>query len=377
LFAGCVVSGCSKKGPATAPNTPPQGQGGGTGGANPLVPLSHPKGVVFITGAQGYTYALDFTTGAIKWKTHTNTVYPSGLAYSKGRLFVSSNRGDTLSEFYALNATTGAQLWKNNAGPSANFPVTDDSLVFTFSWNSTLHALRQHTGETVWTSRGPSTGSQSPTIYNGRIYFYAGADSAYCLNAANGSLVWKISAYGLRPNPPIVDGKIYGCNAAAVCHYAQTGARIWRNEIHTGTAGFVTVKNGTVFAIRCPSRVFAFDASTGVMKWYHDEWGGFCLDAGFAENNAYYFSSGPRLYALSAETGDVLWYRAMPYDLNSPVVAGNLAFVSDEVGNVHCISALNGTVMWTTYVGYPMESTPLVIDEQGVVVYPTESGHRQ
>jgi outer membrane protein assembly factor BamB len=84
------------------------------------------KGVVYVGSWDGYEYALDAKTGALKWKTflgvaNTPACFPpaagvsSSAAVQDGILYLGG--GDDY--WYALNAETGAVLWKVYTGDSS------------------------------------------------------------------------------------------------------------------------------------------------------------------------------------------------------------------------------------------------------------------
>jgi polyvinyl alcohol dehydrogenase (cytochrome) len=99
------------------------GTGGGVA-ASPIVV----GGVVFVGSWDGYEYALDAATGALKWKTFlgvttaspgcpdpTSAGVTSTAAVENGVLYVGG--GD--SYWYALDASTGAVLWRVDTGDNS------------------------------------------------------------------------------------------------------------------------------------------------------------------------------------------------------------------------------------------------------------------
>src|SRR5579871_5458763 len=84
------------------------------------------KGTAYIGSWDGYEYALDAKTGALKWKTFLGTIkapncVPPALGISSGA-DVEGNviyLGGGDNYWYALNATTGAVLWKVFTGDSS------------------------------------------------------------------------------------------------------------------------------------------------------------------------------------------------------------------------------------------------------------------
>jgi eukaryotic-like serine/threonine-protein kinase len=130
-------------------------------------------GVVYITGKDKVTYALDLTTGKLIWQ-HALAIGKAGdvagSALAGNTVYVDSDTG-----VYALNATTGAQLWHKlpKAGVYASPAITGPAgqqVLITATLAGNLYALNPVTGATLWTQPGTAAYWSSPTISQGTIY---------------------------------------------------------------------------------------------------------------------------------------------------------------------------------------------------------------
>jgi outer membrane protein assembly factor BamB len=131
-------------------------------------------GVVYVTGKDKSTYAIDLTTGAPIW--HTQLVKGTNGDVSSSALV-----GDTLylgsdDGVYALNATTGAVVWHVlsqftfYASPSITGPPGQQVLVIGNN-EGRLYALNLADGSTVWTRRPITKGFwASAAISQGGFY---------------------------------------------------------------------------------------------------------------------------------------------------------------------------------------------------------------
>jgi outer membrane protein assembly factor BamB len=131
-------------------------------------------GVVYITGKDKVTYALDLTTGSVLWQ-HALAVGTagdvSGTALVGDTVYLGSDTG-----VYALNATTGAQVWRAipshafYASPAVVGPAGKQVLI-TASITGHIYALNLATGQTLWTQTADSAGIwSSPAVSQGTIY---------------------------------------------------------------------------------------------------------------------------------------------------------------------------------------------------------------
>ena len=77
---------------------------------NPLVINdTYVANTIFAGNRDGYFYALDAVTGALKWRVQTNDAILFSAAYKNGVVYFASN--DMYA--YALNAANGALVWKS------------------------------------------------------------------------------------------------------------------------------------------------------------------------------------------------------------------------------------------------------------------------
>jgi outer membrane protein assembly factor BamB len=167
--------------------------------------------------------------------------------------------------------------------------------------------------------------------------------------------------------------------------------KIWRTKIYPGYSG-VTVKNGLVYLMDCPSiiqseeieRVVCLDANTGKEVWtfsypadYSDMGYGKGPRASITIKNGRAFGFGARgmAFALDARTGDKLWIRDLVEEENatlpiwgfssSPLLYENGVVYHagcKPTGSLIALSQQNGETQWRTgsdhMAGY---SPPLIL----------------
>lgn len=186
------------------------------------------NGTVYIGSWDGYEYALDAVTGALKWKTYLGitdarcipevTGVTSSATVQNGVVYVGG--GD--SYWYALDANTGAVLWK----------------VFTASNNLNV-------GYNNWSS---------PLIYNGNAYIGLSSD---CDN-------------------PLTQGKLLMVNLAThlvvktlnIVNNGEEGGGIWSSpavDAATNTL-YLTTGNMTLITQKLAQSMLSLDATTLAVK---------------------------------------------------------------------------------------------------------------
>ncbi len=215
-------------------------------------------GVMYVTSPHGHVFALDATTGAIKW-TFNPTIPPlselaiccgqdnRGVAVGNGMVFV----GQLDATLVALNATTGSVVWK----------VTVDR--WQDRWTETMAPLFMNGMVIIGASGGE--------------YQRRGHVRAY--NANTGALIWEF-------NTTAGPGE-FGNDTWAGNSWKRGGATVWTTPAADAQLGliYITTSNAgpdlngsqragmNLFA----SSVVALDATTGKRRWHfqevhHDLW---------------------------------------------------------------------------------------------------------
>ena len=175
------------------------------------------NGAVYFGSGDGNVYALNATTGAVKWKLHTGDVVHASPAISGGTLFI----GSWDSYFYAIDAASGKEKWRfktgedpdihNQVGIQSSAAVVDGTVYFGCR-DSDFYALDATTGRKKWSfSNKGSWVVGSPAVLNGRVYF-ATSDSElfHALDAASGKEIFSLKFhYPFFASPAVAGNTLY------------------------------------------------------------------------------------------------------------------------------------------------------------------------
>lgn len=202
---------------------------------NTLTPHSQPAiagGAVFVGDEYGVVYALDAKTGCLRWRFDADASVRTAVTV---RQWVGDNSrssgqapaiyfGDQRAQTYAVNAVTGALLWKTK--------VDDDPLAV-------------HTGTATLLQRPDGNYLYVPVsaplldMLAGNTKFpccqFRGSVSA--LNADTGKVLWK--SYVI-PTVPTERGK----NSKGVMQYGPSGAGVWDSPTIDVKRGLLYVGTG-------------------------------------------------------------------------------------------------------------------------------------
>ncbi len=329
-------------------------------------------GKIYIGSLNGTFYCLDYLTGdpiwtfetpptanrMIDWDMSTNhpsagtstevtaaglisTIKSTAALDGAGRVFFVSD-GD--GYIYCLDAANGIQNWKKFIGANA-------TLVYQTQ-------VRY---------------ASSPKVFDGKVYVGSKNGIFYCLNTANGNIVWTFDTQNrqLSSTPAISDGAVYvtvggtnnrtysestittGDNGTLYKFDANNGNKIWETGVPFYIArsmrhfqGSPVVGDGIVFQSSNNWATYAFNASTGAQMWCFA-----ATNAGSLPNTVTPAYANGRVYVheyfsiacLNATTGEKIWSTWLAREqLGGPIYADGRIYVSSELKVFWVLDALTG-----------------------------------
>ena len=280
----------------------------------------------------GGLYAIDASTGGLRWKYPNGPVPDTSPAVANGVVYF----GD-YGYFYALNASTGALLWKDSLGASST-PTVANGVVYVAA--GPVYAIDAGTGAVLWMySTGGSAGTLA--VANGVVYAGSYDHNVYALNAGTGALIWKYATAGhVGSGAAVANGIVYvgggdGDNSVYALN-AATGALIWKYLIGGPVYYSPAVANGIVYIGSHDNNLYALNASTGALLWKYTT--GANVTSPAVANGVVYFANwayDDSLYALDANTGTLLWKRYQQYGFSSGLAIVNGTVYANTTGWVY------------------------------------------
>jgi outer membrane protein assembly factor BamB len=307
------------------------------------------------------------------------------IAYNNGRLFVGG--GFSSSTMYALDASTGKQLWSAqelaDPGPTAVVAEDDDVAFNTFSCSMVV--LDAKTGKQRWSKWTGSETPNQPAIYKNLVIAPHPSDEGYSLSAytrKSGHEVWSSPIDNHILTTPIVHGdSVYVSTTSGTLYRVTTeGKRVWSKSINAASAPWIdgdtvhlAVREGgqevqvelaasdghrlrTFAKAKSPGDV-PEDAGTGV--WAFE--GARPVVVGGVR----YAAMPSSVEARDVRTGEVIWTRESPKadttrKVNSVVVAGSLVMVATRDGQVLALDKATGSQRMAFSFGTPITAQPVV-----------------
>ena len=313
--------------------------------------------------------------GRVVWEGQIGKVgFALVPAVKDGVFYLASGSGDVV----AMQAETGAVLWRASAGSAVSAGVGSDGR-FTSLVTRDNEVVTFDNGREAWRKRVPSSVVTPPLVAGERV-FVMGVDRAvHAFDAIDGRRLWTLQ----RPGDPLTLSQASVLTAYRNTLVVGQGPKLagvdpvkglvqWEvamasprgsNEVER-LADLVgpPVRLGERFCMRAfQSAVGCADAARGAVLWSRNV-GGANAVAGDAER-IFGADASDRITAWRAATGDVVWQseKLLYRGLSGAVAAGPVVVFGDSEGWVHFLDAATGEQQLRLPTdGKPVVGTPVL-----------------
>jgi len=202
-----------------------------------------------------------------KWSANIALAQPSVAVVANGIVYVAGHNGG----LYALDAATGAQLWKSGGSST---PAVADGVVYVGSRDGNVYALDAETGAVRW--KAPTGIVESPIAVAGPFVYAVATDGhVAAIDAVTGVVKWTTPPFGSGyrlSGPAVADGVVFVASMQRLSAFdARTGASLWvRNVGNTSFMSQPVSYKGTII-VSDGFTLYAFDAKTGETRWTSGE----------------------------------------------------------------------------------------------------------
>jgi Ca-activated chloride channel family protein len=384
-------------------------------GHRPLATPAVVRDRVFIGGGFGSHefYSFDAGTGKQAWQYHTADDGPTAAVVADG--FIGFNTESCELEILTVD---GKPVWKKWLGdPLMSMPAISAGKIYMAFPNSKgdhqhyLACFELKTGKEFW--KRPIAGEiiTAPIVSDEHIYLSTLEGTAYCFGQPDGELIWK-EKKNVTSAPLIWNAQCYFGRRSEVA-VRKNGKEIKQQQEQV--ASRATTKGGTIKDLEATKRVAddldyeqntakplflaekSQDASVGFAATPPDAklaqaranigkgtvcgvWS-YQGSKPFAYGGKLYSSMGDSLKCLDPKTEKVLWEKNLHEKKNDkltdslttpPALVNGKAFVGTTSGEVFCLAADTGKMIWSINVGAPILFQPAVA--KGRVYVSTNTG---
>ena len=275
------------------------------------------KDNVYIGGYDGTVRAYDAKSGKFRWQFKTAGGIAGQLLLQGDRLYVGSED----RKLYCLTAAKGQKLWEFEAEePIYSAPVSDGKAVYIGCGSGAFYGVDATTGKEIWKNSDATYNIEiKPFLHDGKVYYGAWDTFIYCVNTADGKLVWKHVGQGS----------------------SKGGAAIYYSPADCGPV----ICNGVVFAPDRKYEMSLSDSATGnvISAMTTVAAVGLSVDGQFV----YLRKNNNRVEKVDS-TGKTIWAADVPTGMvpASPTEAHGTVYVCGNRGTVSALSASDGKVLW-------------------------------
>jgi outer membrane protein assembly factor BamB len=356
LLAGLVLAGCSTD---KAPPTPLEayepkisGRAVWTARLNgtpfSMVPAVR-NGVFYVAGGDGAVLALQADTGAEVWRTSAGEALAAGVG-SDGRYAAVVTRGNEVVTFDA-----GREVWRKRLPSSVvTPPLVAGERVFVMSVDRAVHAFDAVDGRRLWVLQRPGdalTLAQASVVMSFRNQLLVGQGPRLtAVDPLRGTVQWDVVMASPRGSneverladligPAVRVGDRVCARAfqsAVACADAAKGSVLWSRNV--GGLRAVGGDDERVFGADASDRITAWRANNGDVSWTSEKLLYRGLSGALAVGPSLVFGDieGQVHFLATADGSTQL---RLPTDgspvVGSPVISGNTILVTTRSGGLH------------------------------------------
>lgn len=337
---------------------------------------------------------LDAYTGRVLWKLPIEALAPrESVAVAYGNLYlIPGNVTTAVDAISGGEYTTLDEVW---AIGTHSIPVSSWSMWRADSAHSSSAAEGPSNLTLAWKFTTGGSVISSPSVADGIVYVGSQDKNLYALGAWSGQLIWKFATQNsIESSPAVANGRVYtgGDDGYVYCLDAYTGTLIWKTFVNGDlpyTYGSLVLKSspavysGKIYLGSLDGFLYSLNADSGDVEWKFETEGPILSSPAIAGGFVYFYSEEPSvgaLYALDAETGNMIWKQLLPYEhqftggnemMGSPSVAAGMVFASSTLRTYFGINATTGKILWTFTDPDAMEfivSSPIYVNGELFII---------
>ncbi len=310
------------------------------------------------------------------WKKWLGDPLMSMPAVGAGRIYMAypDTRGDRGHYLACFDLRNGTEYWKQPIeGEIITAPVLAEEHVHFATLDGTLHRVRQSDGHVEW--KEPRNATSSPVIWQGECYFSQRHETAKGDSAEEGSnqMEWLASRAVHEAKMKHYEGT--SRKAAYLDHERRRrGSPVYASDQQRdANVGFAHGKGDAKM----------FQAIHNLGKAHvHAVWA-YQGSKPFVSRGRLYAAHGDTISSADPRSEEVYWKKTLGNQaetseelldspLTPPAIVKSKLFFGTVHGDLHCLAAETGDVLWSTQVGEPVVFQPAIA--AGRVYLGTETG---
>lgn len=302
--------------------------------------------------------------GHVAWFAPLGGPVMAAPVVAGGTVYVSGTDGF----LYALNARTGALRWRAGLGDSLSngSPALGGGRVYANGFGTLTLAFDAASGRLLWQTDNGHLPSAPPLYYRGLVLVPSDGNFVSCYDARTGRLYWRFqSEDALEDFWPTTGAAAARGRTAYVALGAstefdaidlETGLKSWEYAVRERPAGAPALAAGAIYLAMAGGRLLCLDAASGVLRWAlalpHGLGHGAQTTPLVAGGRLFIGGDDGRLDAVSLRSRRVLWSFATGRPLlSTPIVVSNVLYLPGGDGLLYALDAATGRRLWALRLG--------------------------
>jgi outer membrane protein assembly factor BamB len=311
----------------------------------------------------------------LRWSFQAKDSIESSAAILAGVVYVGSMDGS----LYAVDLSTGKLRWRYSTGGPVqeSSPCIHNGTVFVGDLDGVLHAVDAATGNKRWTFKAEAEIKSSPNASGNRIYFGSYDQNLYCLSAETGALVWKYTTEGpVHCTPAIGNGLVYvsGCDENLRAVDGTTGKQIYTIKLGAYTGASAAVRDHHAYVGTFGNEVLGIDLKGKAIRWVYTNPNRsfpFYSSAAVTASRVVLGGRDKIVHCLERSTGKKVWtFTTRSRVESSPLITGSRVFVGSNDGLLYELDLETGKKTWEFTAGSPLSASPAAVEGSLVIGSP-------
>jgi outer membrane protein assembly factor BamB len=236
-------------------------------------------------------------------------------------------------------------------------------------------------------------------VAGGKVFFGAGEDGVFCLDAKTGKELWHFPGLHVDTNLTVAGHRLFGGSGyngnAIFCLDINSGEVLWRKPVDLpcfasptrtgdrvlfglGNGDFINSDENPAGAVLCVS------AKTGALIWRCDVPDAVHGKPAVDHHHVYFGSRDGFCYSLDKQSGEPIWKESLGSPIVSSIVlarcphCGNCTglYAAGSGGKVACLGANTGQVNWTFDLSRHSQSQAQLLSTPALVMEADDNGQR-
>jgi Ca-activated chloride channel family protein len=324
------------------------------------------------------------------WKKWLGDPLMSMPAISGGRVYMSypDSKGDHQHHLACFDVKTGKEYWKRPVpGATITAPVVAGHKIYVATLDGTLSCFHEQDGKLAWKEKKNVT--SSPMVWGGRC-FYSRREQVEVKGKDGKKVAQQTELLAARPAMPAPAGGPaggFGFGGGFAGDYKSTRRPAdyldaAKRRASSPQAKADQAQDAAVGFATAPAAAGLATAAMNLGQLNVSGVWGFQGSRPFVYQGKLYSVMGDTVKCLEPKTDKVLWKKNLHHKKNAPLVDAAVTppalvngklFVGTVAGEVQCLSAADGKLLWKATVGEPIVFQPAVAG--GRVYVSTSTGH--